>query len=95
MTQDKEKINLNNMKIDFNAICEFEKTTGKSLFKVAKEKSFALNDLRALVKASFELEEDEAGKIIEEHIKEHGFTDFSNIINVKMEEFHEIFGKKK
>lgn len=94
MAQDKVK--LEDMKIDFNAMCEFEKLTGKSLQSLYKTKNFAMNDIRAIVKGSLGLdEEEEAGDIIVEYVKENGFDKFSNLFSQKMEEFNNEFDKKK
>lgn len=83
------------MRITFNTMCEFEKTTNKSLFEVLKTKNIGLNDIRAIVKSAFEIEETDAGKLIEDYIEANGFEKFSEIINSKVSEFYDKFDKKK
>lgn len=85
---------LQDMKINFNTVCEFEKLTKKGLFEVIKSNNIALNDIRAIVSASLKTDENKAGTLIEEYAKENGFEEFTKLFSEKLQEFNESFGKK-
>jgi len=83
---------LQDIKIDINAICEFEKLTGKSIADL-KTDNFKLTDIRALISAGLSVDEIEAGRIMQEYMESDANEGLLEIISKKMEDSG--FTKKK
>lgn len=81
---------------DFNAMCDFEVTTGKTLMSFfSNNNEISMINVRALVKAGLGITEVEAGNAINEYLKENDISDLFNIIGDKLNESGIIRAKKK
>lgn len=60
---------IQDMKLDFNALCRFELLRNKTLKDVIKEEdNISMLDIRALISAGLNISEDKAGDLIQEHM---------------------------
>lgn len=88
--------NIQDIKFDFNAMCDFEVTTGQSLMKLfADDNDIKMNDVRALVKSGLGITETEAGEVISEYLKENDLGELFKIIGDKLNESGLLKSKKK
>lgn len=88
--------NLQDIKFDFNAMCNFEIATGQTLMDFLSKGKIGLNDMRMLVKAGLNVGIDEAGQIISDYIAntENAIEELTNLFAKKFEESG-LFGTKK
>ena len=61
---------IQDIKLDLNAICEFEKLTGKTLHGFLEQKTPAMNDIRGLIAAGLKIEEEKAGEMLQEFLND-------------------------
>lgn len=81
---------------DFNAMCDFELTTGQSLMKLfADDNDIKMTNIRALVKSGLGVTETEAGDIISEFISENDMGELMKVIGDKLNESGLLKAKKK
>lgn len=81
---------------DFNAMCDFEVTTGKTLMSFfANDNEVSMVNVRALIKAGLGITEVEAGNVISEYLKENDISDLFKVIGDKLNESGIIKAKKK
>ena len=76
------------MKLDINAMCEFEEITGRSLLALLENTdNMRMSDIRALVQAGLELKDPkEAGDILMEYMNDKEQKPIFEVISVKMNE---------
>lgn len=81
---------------DFNAMCDFEVTTGQTLMSFfSNDEEISMINVRALVKAGLGVTEIEAGKSITEFLKENDMKALFNLIGDKLSESGLMKAKKK
>lgn len=81
---------------DFNAMCDFEVTTGKTLISFfSKDEEISMINVRALIKSGLGVTEIEAGNIISEYLKENDISDLFKLIGDKLNESGIMKTKKK
>lgn len=87
---------LQDMKLDFNAMCNFEIATGQPLMDFISKGELTLNNMRLIAKIGLNVDIQTAGEIINEYISEseNAIEDLSNIFAEKFKESG-LFGKKK
>ena len=79
---------IQDMKLDLNAICEFEKLTGKTLNSIFKQDDIGMYDIRGLVQAGLKIETpEEAGNLIQDFLQDETQKEtLLDIIERKIEE---------
>ena len=85
---------IQDMKIDINTMCNFEKNTGRSLMKAMKDESFGLFEIRGLIQAGLEVEEEVAGTMMQDYLASDEKKSLMEVISEKLAESG-LMGKKK
>lgn len=88
--------NIQDIVFDFNAMCDFELTTGTTLISFfSKDDEISMTNVRALVKAGLGVTEVEAGNVISEYLKENDIGALFKLIGEKLHESGLMKSKKK
>lgn len=88
---------IQDIKIDINAMCDFEQITGKSLMSALNDmEDIRMTDIRALIQAGLNLEDSkEAGNILMEYMSDENAEPIMNLLSDKLSETGMIKTKKK
>lgn len=88
---------IQDIKIDINAMCDFEQITGKSLMSALNDmEDIRMTDIRALIQAGLNLEDSkEAGNILMEYMSDENAEPIMNLLSDKLSETGMTKTKKK
>lgn len=79
---------IQDIKIDINVMCEYEKITGRSLIKLMSNlEELKISDIRALIQAGLGLsDEKEAGNVLMEYMQDETQAPILDVLSEKLSE---------